>query len=102
MAQLIWTLPAIEDLDEIADYISLVNPDAAKRFVRKVTDRIKSLETFPNLGRAPDELDGTPCRVLIEPSCSIYYRVEEETVYIVYIMRNEHQFRLIDLVKRDM
>lgn len=102
MAQIIWTLPALEDLDAIADYISLVNPQAAKRIVQRVTARIEMLATFPNLGFTPRDLEGTRYRQLVEPPCHIYYRVEEDTVYIVYIMRNEREFRLIDLVRRDM
>ena len=30
MAELIWTEPALSDLDTIADYIALDNPDAAR------------------------------------------------------------------------
>ncbi len=36
MAELIWTEPALSDLDTIADYIALDNPDAARRFVQRV------------------------------------------------------------------
>jgi toxin ParE1/3/4 len=31
MARIIWTEPALQELDEIADYISLDNPTAAKK-----------------------------------------------------------------------
>ena len=102
MAGIIWTLPALEDLDKIADHISLVNEVAAKRIVQRIVSRIEQLAVFPNIGIAPEELAGTRYRKLVEPPCHIYYRVEEDTVYIVYIMRNERQFKLIDLVKRDM
>jgi toxin ParE1/3/4 len=30
MAQIIWTEPAVQELDEIADYISLDNPNLDK------------------------------------------------------------------------
>jgi len=33
MAEVIWTEPALGDLDAIADYIALENPDAARRLV---------------------------------------------------------------------
>ena len=36
MAQVIWTEPALSDLDAIADYISLDNPEAAKALVQRV------------------------------------------------------------------
>lgn len=33
MAELIWTEPALSDLDTIADYIALDNPEAARDLV---------------------------------------------------------------------
>ena len=102
MAEIIWTLPALEDLDEIADYVALVNESAARSLVQRVINRIKQLATFPNIGMAPDDLAGTRYRLLLESPVCIYYRVEEETVYIVYIMGDQRQFNLIDLVNRDM
>ena len=36
MAKLIWTEPALADLDAIADYIALDDERAAKRLVAKV------------------------------------------------------------------
>jgi len=39
MAQLIWTEPALLDLDEIAEYIALDNFGAAQRLIEKVFKR---------------------------------------------------------------
>lgn len=36
MAEIIWTEPALADLDAIADYISLDNPEAARKLVQNV------------------------------------------------------------------
>ena len=36
MAEVIWAEPALNDLDAIADYIALDNPDAARRLVQKI------------------------------------------------------------------
>ena len=33
MAEVIWAEPALNDLDAIADYIALDNPEAARRLV---------------------------------------------------------------------
>lgn len=101
MAEIIWSLPALEDLDAIADYVALVNPQSAKLLVKRVTERIGQLKVSPNIGAIPTGLEETRYRILIEPPVHIYYRVEEETIFIVYIMRDRQQFRLIDLIKRD-
>lgn len=35
MAELIWTEPALQDLDAIADYIALDKPEAARQLVKR-------------------------------------------------------------------
>ena len=102
MARIIWTEPALHDLDEIADYISLDKPVAAKRFVQRVFERIEQLANQPKSGSMPPELKGTQYRQLVIPPVRIFYRVQNEAVYIVYVMRGERLFRNEDLDERDM
>ena len=101
MARIIWTEPALEDLDEIADYISLDDPAAAKRLVRRVFERVDHLETFPEMGSCPIELRGTEYRHLVIPPLRIFYRVAGDLVFLVYVMRTERLFRRDDLSGRD-
>ncbi len=101
MAQLIWTEPALLDLDEIAEYIALDDFRAAQRLVEKVFERVEILESFPQSGRLPPELKHTPYREIIVGPCRIFYRVEEDNVYILYVMRGESQLRKYLLEKRD-
>ena len=51
MAEVIWTEPALQELNEIAEYIALDNPAAASRLVEEVFDKIDRLEDFPQSGR---------------------------------------------------
>jgi toxin ParE1/3/4 len=97
MAQLIWTEPALLDLDEIADYIALDDPAAASNYVQEVFNRVERLELYPNSGKRPAELPRTLYREVVVPPCRISYRVEEESVFILYVMRSErllHSFLL--------
>jgi toxin ParE1/3/4 len=100
VARIIWTEPALHDLDEIADYISLDKPVAATRFVQRVFERIEQLATLPMSGSVPAELKGTQYRQLVIPPVRIFYRAQNEAVYIVYIMRGERLFRNDDLLER--
>ena len=50
MAKVIWTAGALQDLDEIADYIAKENPEAANRLVQRVFARTDLLEAFPGMG----------------------------------------------------
>ena len=101
MAQLIWTEPALADLDEVAEYIALDDPVAASAFVQKVFDRLERLETYPKSGKQPSELLHTPYREVVVAPCRIFYRVEKGAVYILYVMRSEKLLRPFLLGLRD-
>ena len=102
MARIIWTEPALHDLDAIADYISLDKQLAASQFVQRVFERIEQLATHPKSGSVPAELKRTQYRQLVIPPVRIFYRAHNEVVYIVYVMRGERHFRTDDLLDRDM
>ena len=89
MAQVIWTEPALSDLDAIADYIALENPEAAREWVRNVFRHVEQLARHPKSGPKPPELKGWRYRQLVEPPCRIFYREDGERVYILYVMRAE-------------
>ena len=101
MARIIWTEPALQDLDGIADYISLDKPAAAGKFVQRVFARIEQLASHPKSGAVPAELKGTQYRQLVIPPVRIFYRTQDEVVYIIYVMRGERLFRNKDLLGRD-
>jgi len=94
MAEVIWTEPALNALDEIADYIALDDYDAACRLVRKVFEKVGLLEKNPTLGKIPKELRSTPYRRLVIKPAYVYYRVEGGRVIIVFVERNERGFEI--------
>jgi len=53
MAEVIWAEPALNDLDAIADYIALDNPETARRLVQKILEHVDHLESHPRLGSKP-------------------------------------------------
>lgn len=93
MAQIKWTEPALNDLDEIAEYIALDKPGAAKNLVKEVFKSVKILKQFPESGRCPPEIPQTGYRELIVGPCRIFYRIEKKRVYILYVMRSERELR---------
>ena len=93
MAEVIWTEPALNDLDAIADYIALDNPEAAKHLVQKIFDHVGQLADHPNSGSKPQELKGWRYRQIVEPPCRVFYRHDEARVYILYVMRGERLLR---------
>jgi len=101
MAEIIWTEPALNDLDTIADYIALDNPAAARELVRRVFRHIEQLVAHPNSGSKPEELRGWRYRQIVEPPCRVFYRHDRGTVYVLYVMRGERRLHRDALTKRD-
>eukprot|EP00764_Aduncisulcus_paluster_P001545 gnl/Carplike_NY0171/12247_a17645_132.p1 GENE.gnl/Carplike_NY0171/12247_a17645_132~~gnl/Carplike_NY0171/12247_a17645_132.p1 ORF type:complete len:101 (-),score=8.02 gnl/Carplike_NY0171/12247_a17645_132:105-407(-) len=93
MAEVIWTEPALQQLDAIAEYIALDNPAAASRLVAEVFDKTERLENFPQSGRVPSELPNSVYREVVVPPCRIFYREDKAQVFILYVMREERQLR---------
>jgi plasmid stabilization system protein ParE len=93
MAEVIWTEPALSELDAIADYIALDNPDAAKRLVQRIFHHVEQLARHPESGSKPKELKGWRYRQIIEPPCRVFYRHDEGRVYVLYVMRAERLLR---------
>ncbi|WP_438455244.1 type II toxin-antitoxin system RelE/ParE family toxin [Vreelandella venusta] len=93
MAEVIWTEPAIQELDAIAEYIALDNPAAVSHLVKDVFDKTERLENFPRSGRIPPELPNSVYREIVVPPCRIFYREDEKQVLILYVMREERQLR---------
>lgn len=94
MAEVIWTQPALDDLDAVADYIALDDREAAKALVRRIFDHVGQLSAHPKSGSIPKDL--RPIRTyrqIVEPPCRVFYRIEGVTVYILHVARGE---RLLD------
>jgi len=93
MAQIKWTEPALNDINEVAEYIAIDKPGAAKKLVKEIFKTTRRLKNFPESGRRPPELQDTNYRELIVGPCRIFYRVQKTTVYILYVMRSERELR---------
>src|SRR5258708_13264208 len=88
MAQVIWTEPALADLDTIADYIALDNPEAARRLVQRVFKPVEQLERHPKSGSVAAELRGPRYRQIAEPPCRFFYRSPEQRVWCLHSIQS--------------
>ena len=94
-ARLIWTDPALDDLDEIAAWIAFENPSAAAVLVERVLASVERLPRLPASGRwVPELLPTKLYREVIEPPCRILYRRERSLILIVHVVREERHLRL--------
>ena len=80
MAEIKWTEEALRWLRDIHDYIASDNPDAARKVITGIYEKVQILRKFPELGSTYRlEADGCICIMLYG-----HYR-------IAYLIRNEDQ-----------
>ena len=81
IVRLRYTLPALDDLDSILDYISAQSPQGAQRVQSRIQIVIDLLSTHPNIGTLTD--DPTIRRMTVSPfPYLIFYGVAEQEVVI--------------------
>lgn len=100
MAEIVWTEPALADLDAIGDYISLDDDEAARGLIGKVFVSVDLPQEHPSLGRVPRDLRNTPYRKLIVNPVYVYYRIDSDKVIIVHVSRAERNFDSSRLSRR--
>ena len=93
MAQIIWTEPALQNLNDTAEFIALGKITAANNLVQKLFSSTECLEESPKSDRKPSGLENSRYLELIVNPCRIVYRVEKDKVYILYVMRSERTLR---------
>lgn len=100
MAEIIWSEPALSDLDAIADYIALENPAAAAELVKRVVGHVEQLAKQPESGSRPQELKRSRYRQIVEPPCRVFYRYDGQRVFVLHVMRSERLLRKGRLASR--
>lgn len=93
MAEIIWSEPALADLDAIADYIALGNRSAAMALVQRVFGHVEQLAVYPESGSRPPELKRSRYRQVVEPPCRVFYAFDGSRVFILHVMRSERRLR---------
>lgn len=93
MAEIVWTEPALNDLDNIAEYITVSNLVAAKQLVKEVFAKVDMLEEYPKSGKSVSELPSLNYRELYVKPCQIFHKFEDNKAFILHVMRHEQDLR---------
>jgi len=93
MAEIIWTEPALNDVEGIAEYIAVSNSAAASNLVKGIFEAVSRLEGHPNSGRLPPELDSLPYREVVVNPCRVFYKLEGGAIVVLFVMRQEQDLR---------
>ena len=99
MAEIIFSPEAVKDLQETKAYITdeLLSEQAANSTGSKILKNIRMLAEFPNSGAPLSGAVGIEMdyRYLVCGNYTAFYRVENETVYIIRILYGRRDFMRI-------
>lgn len=99
MATVIWSAPAVDQLNAIADTIALDKPEAARAVVRHIVALTDRLEQFQLMEREVPEFPHPHYRQVWIRPCWIYGRVGGQQVKILHVRRAEQQFSERELLE---
>lgn len=88
MSRLIWSQPALLDVQRLYRFLALTNPDVAKRAVKAIRHGVKLLGHQPGVGRPIDDMPDEFREWIIDFGDSGYvarYRIDSDTVTILAV-----------------
>jgi toxin ParE1/3/4 len=86
-----WLRKALNNLENIHDYIAKDNPEAALRLITKIRAGVKQLADFPLMGHN-GRVEGTRELVIGNTPYFIVYRIKDEVVEILRILHSAKKF----------
>jgi toxin ParE1/3/4 len=84
--KILWTDPAIDDLQAIRDYIARDSELYADDFILGILSAAERLESFPELGRATPEAGASIIREIIFGNYRIIYRLGSEMIQVLTVI----------------
>ncbi|MGH9550369.1 MAG: type II toxin-antitoxin system RelE/ParE family toxin [Terriglobales bacterium] len=85
MRRLRFTVQALQDFQDIHDYIAKDNVDIALEFIERLEERCNELIEMPGMGRKRDEL-APGMRSSGVGDYLIFYRVDKEDLEIMHVL----------------
>jgi toxin ParE1/3/4 len=96
---LVWSAGALADLREIADYIALDKPDAARRWAKVLAAMAEQAAELPFAGRRVPEFARDDVREVIKRGYRVVYQVSDERV-VIYAVSEGHRRLPADILDR--
>jgi toxin ParE1/3/4 len=88
VAQIVWTRPSIDHVDEIRRFVARDSERYADQVMDRIRESVSRLEMFPFSGRELSELPGSGLREVIATPYRVVYRYfqEQNIVAIVAVV----------------
>jgi plasmid stabilization system protein ParE len=88
MSRLIWSLPALQDVQRLHRFLAGKNADAARRAVKAIRESVKVLAHQPGIGRPAEDMEPEYREWIIDFGDSGYvalYHYDGETAVILAV-----------------
>lgn len=94
-----WTKEAMINLQQIEDYISSENPNAAIRLIDKLISLANDLSNFPQKGRIVPELSIDRIREIIYKNYRLVYVIKKSSITILTVFESHKLLSKDDVEK---
>ncbi len=91
---------ALDDINEIWDFIAVDSVDAADRIVEEIFDGIRALVPFPRQGHCRPDLTSRPLRFVRVRDYLIAYAPEEHSLQVIGIIHGHRSPRVMAAILR--
>jgi addiction module RelE/StbE family toxin len=91
MVTIEFTPKAIEDIENLAEYIAIQSPHFAQKLVKSIFNEVDILKTFPFIGRIVPEINENEVREIFYQKYRIVYHVIDQ--YTIHIVTIQHGSR---------
>lgn len=86
MSRIVWTDPAVSDLNSIREYISRDSEVYADSVLSEIFDAVDRLIDYSQAGRIVPELDEQRTREIIIGSYRVMYDIQDDTTRILTVL----------------
>jgi toxin ParE1/3/4 len=94
MVTIEFTPKAIEDIENLAEYIATQSPHFAQKLVKSIFKEVEILKTFPFIGRIVPEIDENEVREIFYQKYRIVYHViDQSTIHIVTVQHGSRDIK---------
>lgn len=94
--KIVWSLLALDRVEDIARYMAEDNPDAAVRWVDDLFATVERLADFPKSGRMAPEVGSPRIRELIFGTYRVIYSVKDQ-VDVLTVRRSSQLLRMSEI-----
>jgi addiction module RelE/StbE family toxin len=93
MAEVIWTIKAVAQVEQIGSYVERDSPFQARRVVQLIIKETRKLKEHPRIGKMIPEVEEDRYRELRVFSYRILYKIlDEEKIAIVGVVHGQRLF----------